>query len=71
MSIMVKDLAAGRQHLADIGDAVLDATVARSDQRVVGDVDLEQLDFMLGRAQGVLGLHDAGRGGIAARRWRR
>ena len=28
-----EDLAAGRQHLADMGDAVLDAAVARSDQR--------------------------------------
>ena len=35
-----EDLAAGRQHFADIGDAVFDAAIARRDQRVVGDLDL-------------------------------
>ena len=37
-----EDLAAGRQHLADIGDAVFDAAVARRDQRVVGDIDADR-----------------------------
>ena len=34
-----EDFAAGRQDLADIGDAILDAAVARRDQRVVGNLD--------------------------------
>ena len=33
-------------------------------KRVVGDVDAEELDLVLGRSEGVLSLQDAGRGGM-------
>jgi hypothetical protein len=34
-----EDMAAGGQDLADIGDPILNAALARRDQRVVGDLD--------------------------------
>ena len=66
-----EDLAAGRQHLADIGDAVLDAAVARRDQRIVGDVDLVEFDVVRRGVERVLGLADPGLRGLQRRRWRR
>lgn len=51
-------LTAGRQHLAELGDAILNATFARRDEGIVGDVDPGDLDRMLGGGQGQLGLRD-------------
>ncbi len=56
--------AARGQHLADIGDAVLDAPVARRDERIVGDVDLVELDVVRGRVERPLGFADAVVGGV-------
>ena len=39
-------LAAGQQHFADIGDAILDAPLARRDQRIVGDLDVVEFHVM-------------------------
>ena len=36
----------GQQHFADIGDAILDAALARGDQRIVGDLDAVKLHVM-------------------------
>ena len=69
-----EDPAAGRQHLADIGDAVLDASVARRDERVVGDVDLVEFDVVRRRrrcarsASPTRSLRGAERGGGAVER---
>ena len=49
-------MAAGRQHLADIGDAVLDAAVARRDQRVIGDLDAIEFDVVRRRVERMLGI---------------
>ena len=54
-----EDLAARGQHLADIGDAVLDAAVARRDERVVGDVDLVEFGVVRGGVDRALGFVDA------------
>ena len=35
-----------RQHFADIGDAILDAPLARREQRIVGDLDAVELHVM-------------------------
>ena len=58
-----EDLAARRQHLADIGDAVLQPTVARCHQVVVLDVDHREPDVMLGCFQRALGLSNPLGGG--------
>ena len=63
-----EDLAAGRQHFADIGDAVLDAAVARRDQRIVGDIDLIEFDVVGRGVERMFGLADAGVGGVQKRR---
>ena len=51
-----EDLAAGGQDLADIGDPILDAAVARRDQRVVGDLDAVELDVVRGGVERMLEL---------------
>ena len=56
--------AARREHLADIGDAVLNAPVAWRDERIVGDVDLVELDVVRSRVERPLDLADAGVGGV-------
>ena len=40
-------LAAGRKHLADIGDSILNPAIARGDQIVVADVDRVEPDIVL------------------------
>lgn len=59
-----EDLAAGRQHLADIGDAILDAAESRRDQGVVGDIDLVQFDVVSRGVERALGFADAGVGRV-------
>ena len=51
-----EDFAARRQHFADVGDAVLDAAVLRRDKRIVGDVDLVELDVVGRGVERALGL---------------
>ena len=46
------------EHFADIGDAVLDAAVARRDQAVVGYFDRIEFDVMGRRVERVLGFRD-------------
>ena len=53
-----KHLAAGRQHLADIGDAVFDRAVARRDESIVEDVDPIEFDVVRGGVERVLRLGD-------------
>ena len=55
-----EDLAARRKNLAHIGDAVLDAAVARRHERVVGDIDAVELHIVLGGIERMLGLADLG-----------
>ncbi len=59
--------AAGRQNFADIGDTVLDATDGRRDQRIVRDIDLVKLDVVARGVERILGLSDAGVGGVQKR----
>ena len=58
-----EDLAARRQHLADVGDTILQPTVARRHQVVVLDVDDGEPDVMLGCFQRALGLSNPFGGG--------
>ena len=53
-----EDLAARGQHLADVGDPVLDAAVSRGDERVVGDVDLVEFDIVRGGVERPRGFAD-------------
>ena len=54
-----EDLAARGKHLADVGDAVLDAALSRRDERIVGDVDLIEFDIVGRGIERPLGLADA------------
>ena len=51
-----ENLAAGWQHLADVGNAVLNPAVARRDQRVVRNIDGVELHVVRSRVKRVLGL---------------
>ena len=49
-----EDPAPRRQYLADVGNAVIDVAIARSDERIVGDVDPIQFEIMVGRLERML-----------------
>jgi hypothetical protein len=59
-----EDAAARGQHLADVRDAVLDAPVARRDERIVGDIDLVKFRVVGRRVDRAIGHADAILGGV-------
>ncbi len=52
---MCEYLAASRQNLTNIGNAILDSAVSRRAQRVIGYVNFVQLNIMSSRIKDTLG----------------
>ena len=59
-----EDPAAGRKHLADISDAILNVAVLGCDEGVVGDVYGVEFNVVRARVERVLGLGRPGLRGL-------